>query len=428
MKHRLAFIFAYFWLFLLFCAGLGTLIFADKEERASNTENRMLSGFPDSSAESIFSGEFSSGFESFLSDGIFMRDTIANSSDSLLGLFSAASYEDTMLLDSIAMAEELSGGITAAAEQEQDSASAPAEPSVKTENVSAADTEGEYGLFMQLPDGGLELLSDVSLRDIAAVAETLNAYRSFLPEDGNVFYSCVPLTSYRDVAVKSGRYTGWYENLEQEFDKLLVDGAHMVSAPNTLNEHLMDEHLYFQADHHWTPRAANYLVQEMMRRQGLPTVPYEDYEYKINQFYNYATGEADDLELMYPLLPARGNEMPNFTEGSNVEIMLYDYNDYVAYLSGGPDNWARYITGFSTGRKALAIGDSFVNAFIPYLMPYYDEVYSADPRYFNRSIDGAAVSRLIEHYGIDDVYIILSYDNGVDSAISKQILGSMLYE
>ena len=60
MKKRLDFVVIYFWLFLLLCAGLGTLIFADREERVSESEKRMLAAFPDTSAESVFSGEFSS--------------------------------------------------------------------------------------------------------------------------------------------------------------------------------------------------------------------------------------------------------------------------------------------------------------------------------------------------------------------------------
>ena len=70
MKKRLDFVVIYFWLSLLLCAGIGTLIFADREERVSESEKRMLAAFPDTSAESVFSGEFSSGFESFLSDGM----------------------------------------------------------------------------------------------------------------------------------------------------------------------------------------------------------------------------------------------------------------------------------------------------------------------------------------------------------------------
>lgn len=269
MKKRLDFVVIYFWLFLLLCAGLGTLIFADREERVSESEKRMLAAFPDTSAESVFSGKFSSGFESFLSDGIFLRDSVAGASKAALGLFSAASYEDTMLLSSISMADEISGGTAA-----QDTA-APAEgpPAQESGGQSAAqapgsDASGGYGLYMLCPDGSEELLADVSELRVGMVADVLNEYKGVLPEDGQVFYSCIPVTSYRDVVVKSGKYTGWHENFEDAFNSLLLPGVHMVSAPNVLNDHLMDEPLFFQADHHWTPLAAYYLIERMMQTQG----------------------------------------------------------------------------------------------------------------------------------------------------------------
>lgn len=431
MKTRIVFVFAYFWLLLLFCAGLATLVFADKEERLSETEKRMLAGFPDTSAESIFSGEFSAGFESYLSDGVFMRDSIANASDSVLGIFSAASYEDTMLLDGIAMADELSGKTSAGesgspAESGGGHTASEASPAPVEEAEPAAEAKDGYGLYLQLPDGGLELLSEVYESRIERVARTLNAYRAVLPEDGRVFYSCVPLTSYSDVAVKSGKYVGWYENLEEKFEKLLDDGAHMVSAPNVLNPHLMDEALFFQADHHWTPLAAWYLIEEMMAMQGLPVVPYDEYDYRVNQFYNTATGLSDDLDLMYPLLPVEGRQMTAGHE--EAPLMLYDYEYYVAYLAGGFEQWTSYESGFSTGRSALVIGDSFSTAFVPYLLPYYDTVHRTDPRYHSDELSGGSVSELIERYGVDDVYIILSYDNGVNSPMSSENLEYLLYD
>lgn len=180
MKKRLDFVVIYFWLFLLLCAGLGTLIFADREERVSESEKRMLAAFPDTSAESVFSGKFSSGFESFLSDGIFLRDSVAGASKAALGLFSAASYEDTMLLSSISMADEISGGTAA-----QDTA-APAEGSPA--QAPGSDASGDYGLYMLCPDGSEELLADVSELRVGMVANVLNEYKGVLPEDGQVFY------------------------------------------------------------------------------------------------------------------------------------------------------------------------------------------------------------------------------------------------
>ena len=88
----------------------------------------------------------------------------------------------------------------------------------------------------------------------------------------------------------------------------------------------------------------------------------------------------------------------------------------------------KYDSGFSTGRNALVIGDSFSNAFLPYLLPYYDSVHRTDVRYHSDELSGGSVSALIDYYDIDDVYIILSYDNGVDSFISKQTLEYLLYD
>ena len=164
----------YFWLFLLLCAGLGTLIFADREERVSESEKRMLAAFPDTSAESV-SPASSPGFESFLSDGIFCATPSPGQSKGRARLFSAASYEDTMLLSSISMADEISGGTAA-----QDTA-APAEGSSAQESggqsaaqAPCSDASGDYGLYMLCPDGSEELLADVSEMRVGMVANVLN--------------------------------------------------------------------------------------------------------------------------------------------------------------------------------------------------------------------------------------------------------------
>jgi len=350
----------------------------------------------------------------------------------MLELFSRASHEDTMRLDAIAMAAEMSGtqdgavpGAESAKPQTRDSAA----PQQTQDEAPAAQTGTDgYGLYLRRPDGSLEMLQDINDQYIRTVADTLNRYKSKLPEDGKVFYTCVPLTNYSDFILREDRYVGWYENLDQRFSELLVDGAYMVSAPNVLEPHLMDEELFFQADHHWTPLAAYYVIEEMMRIQGVPVVPYDEYNYKVNWFGNSTSGRGNNMDLLYPLQPTRGSQMPGRSEGEDAPLMLYDYEYYVAYLAGGNDIWTKYESGFSTGRDALVIGDSFTTAFVPYLLPYYDSVHRADPRYNNSSVNGGTVSELIEYYGIDDVYIVLSYDNGVDSGISSTTLGYMIDE
>ena len=84
MKHKLSFTVALWWVILCLIGGVFLLGTSDKQPRLSESENRMLAGFPKLSAASLFSGEFMTGFESFLSDAFFGRDALVRTSDRLL--------------------------------------------------------------------------------------------------------------------------------------------------------------------------------------------------------------------------------------------------------------------------------------------------------------------------------------------------------
>ena len=88
MKHKLSFVSALWWVILLAILGLFLTLLAGKQPRPSETENRMLAGFPELSARSVTSGEFMSGFEAYLSDGFFDRQGVIDFSERLLGRFS----------------------------------------------------------------------------------------------------------------------------------------------------------------------------------------------------------------------------------------------------------------------------------------------------------------------------------------------------
>ena len=88
----------------------------------------------------------------------------------------------------------------------------------------------------------------------------------------------------------------------------------MVSAPNVLNDHLMDEPLFFRPTTTGRRLPPTYLIERMMQTQGVPVVPYDEYDYLVSGFYNIQ-GLGDPMDLMYPLLPAHGNVMRSGTEG-----------------------------------------------------------------------------------------------------------------
>ena len=86
MKHRFSFILAYAALLGMLTLGGAVLLGAPREARISDTENRMLQGFPSLEGDAVLSGRFMEEFEQFLSDGFPRRDRLVGLSQGMLSL------------------------------------------------------------------------------------------------------------------------------------------------------------------------------------------------------------------------------------------------------------------------------------------------------------------------------------------------------
>ena len=71
MKRKFSFTVALWWIILCAIVGFFLIVATNKRARLSETENRMLAAFPKANPQTLASGEFMSGFESFLSDAFF---------------------------------------------------------------------------------------------------------------------------------------------------------------------------------------------------------------------------------------------------------------------------------------------------------------------------------------------------------------------
>ena len=441
MKNKITFFITVCSAAVLLCLGVMLVALGENEDRASDFENRMLQGKPELSWENIFSGNYSGEFENFLSDGFFGRNLVINTSEGFLALFSAETEEDTQLLDD--SKDELQG-VT--------DPETPAQPDIQEEPVpgmedfepeepddeeiifdeSELPAEGEeleiipatdtYGFSYIYKNGHLREYFRVSEREISQVAHALNAYKSELPEDGNVFYMMVPLTHSWEPLPNSSKYAGWYSNTEGAIQEQVNEGVHVINIPEILNPHLT-ESIYFPIDHHWSALGAWYAYEELMNIQGIPAVPYDEYSYR--KVYTY----KGFFDVMNPLQAAEVNRIYNKTTEERSALINYREETYMAYVTGVIKPWTKIETGFSTGRKALVIGDSFANVFTPYLCLHYDEVHMTDVRqgYYYTADTGGWIADLMEYHGIDDVYIVMSYANDAHTETSCVRLEKCLY-
>lgn len=96
-NRKAAFLTALWWVMGCVCLGALLMMFAPRESRPSEEENRMLAGFPMLNAQTLKSGEFFSGIEDFLSDGFFARAQVVDAADAVLEVFNRQTEEQRQM-------------------------------------------------------------------------------------------------------------------------------------------------------------------------------------------------------------------------------------------------------------------------------------------------------------------------------------------
>ena len=444
MKHKLSFTVALWWIILCAVAGVFLMVVSDKDSRLSESENRMLAPFPKVSAQSLVSGDFMTGFDDFLSDAFFDRDGVVSFTEKLLGRFSLLSQDDLRE----AQAQNMEGRLDAedGAPQEgqpQQENTAPAQPGLETvqiaqggadapetdepdEETDAPVPEGEVPLtaensylWLKKVDGGNKVIYTYENAKIATYAETLRIMQGYLPADGQIFVTQVPLASIGNRWTdQQNVYCGWGSSVETVLEQNLA-GTERIYVFNTwdiLAPYMTgDTPLFYHTDHHWSAEGAYIVCSEMLKKQNLPVIPYDEYEYKPIQSKKNDEGYVDTFNVLYPLLPVHSYVVTRRTEMTELSLMNYKSTTYTSYMNNTRKPWRRIFTGANTGRKALVICDSFGNAFTPYILPYYDEVHMTDFRYgdYVKEEAGGSMGELVQYYGIDDIYLIFCTANGL---------------
>ena len=477
MKRKISFLILYGT--LIFFGGLGALVllFGERSPHASETENRMLAGFPTLSWETVKDGSFMSGLESFLSDNIPDRDRWVVKADRIMDRLSLGAddedgrdelYEQVAAFGQMAEATAdpeatgpawtptagptprittapVSTGDVVQPEPSDAPAAGPtatptAEPVPEASAVPEKDLSAVQTCFFTYTrnDGSSQVVYTFLPEDIRRMIRTLNAYRAVLPKDGHVFFAQPPFPSVAG-ALQSGQYAGWGGELENTINEYSNDGVYMVSVQKVLEQGLLDgEYLYFTTDHHWTPRAACYTANAILKTMGIDPKPYDSYSFQIHtDFYGSAASnnpafrsahKPDTLEVMVPITPVKGYRI--YWDGREEEAPLINngFSNYMIFLGGTLGPWRRFETGVDCGRSCLVIGDSFANAFIPFLTPYYETVHVTDVRadYYDGLHATWTISQYIRKNGIDDVYFILSTANGVNTVYLIETLQACL--
>ena len=429
--------------FILIISGLLLANFLNFEkETVSALENRMLKEKPVFSVKELFSGKYFRDLEDWYSDTFIKRDNMVRASRDIKDALSLNEPGVELVVtressESINEGEdeskptptptavptpiETEDPVNTPNETEPDKTPAPSseptpeptpEPSEPPREFGDDETVGYYLII----DGKAVQLFKFNREGIDYYTDVLNQYNEVLGDEIKIYSIIAPTAGE---FVKLRRYGDITDSQNDAMDYLynrLNPGIVPVNVYDELNDH-KDEYIYFRTDHHWTALGAYYGYRAFAESAGFSAIPLNRFataqvdgylgstytktlnkdleknpdtihlylpftEYEYTMYYRYNTTKADIIDLSY-------------AEG--------DRDKYLMFMSTGGATWSVIKTDVSNGRKILVMKDSFGNAWVPFLLPHYEEIYVVDARFYNQDVTGMNIPEFIDEYDIDEL-------------------------
>lgn len=423
--------------FLLFFLPLllgGILFCFWPKEVLARDEQRTLAQLPEFTVDSLFSGSWTSGVEAWFADQFPLRQGFLSINRGLtqliqlnLGGGGAPMQIITARKDGGGQGQAPAAGELAETTQSTpENATAAAGESAKAvatgpdgkalptpEETTAAPKPGEQKVLQKAaPLTGLHnndyessniVIAEGRAMEIhyynaeltAAYAERVNYLRQKIPASSRMISLVAPtsVAFYGTDELQSGSYSS-YDAIKNVYEHESSD-VYKVDAYTSLAEH-RDEYLYFRTDHHWNGLGAYYAYQAFCEATGETATPLDAMKLtrKDESFYGTLYGYTDKNPLLNNSADIADIYLPKYDadytyysstamEDGIPGLLLWadsdQENQYMNYLGG--DVALGYIHSENkNGKSILIIKDSYGNAFIPYLIDNYEDIYVVDPR------------------------------------------------
>ena len=335
------------------------LIIQHKKE-FSETENRMLQQVPKLTQETLLSGRFMSQSEDFVADQFFLRDAwigVKLKSDSILG---RQTSNGVILGKDGFLIEDCTAPIPASFEK----------------NLSA-------------------------IRTFANMHKDLSMVMSVAP---NAVCICDQLLP-DNIPIR---------DQNQDLDAVknaLSSSLTYVDLRDALSAH-KEEYIYYKSDHHWTSLGAKYAFEELKGYLGAEdpapllkkyTVT-EDFsgtmastsgDFSVKDTIDIYVYESDDFQYVVEYTDEQRKSATVFNSAA-----LKQKNKYEVFLGGNHPQINIKTTNLNK-KNLLIFKDSYANALIPFVLPYYQNITIVDPRYYSDDIE-----KLLSDAQITDVLFL----------------------
>lgn len=176
-----------------------------------------------------------------------------------------------------------------------------------------------------------------------------------------------------------------------EIQKSLNGNIQQLDARKQLSQH-SDEYIYYKSDHHWTSLGAYYGAQLVNNDVNMNN--YDSYAVS-NDFQGTLASKTGSMNIKdeIDIYPPKNLDYI-VTYGAEAKTLRSIYRskglkqkDQYQVFFGGNEGLINISINNDSDKRLLLIKDSYANALVQFLLPYYRTITIIDPRYYFDDID-----------------------------------------
>lgn len=423
-----------------------------KRPTYSESEKRALTERPELSFMGMMNGNYFSGIEKWFSDTFPFKERLLGMEsrlEAIYGVGGEAYYgnKKDFVEDTIPeTAESLAPVVDLA--QKEESEVIPEETVDKYDTLVETNEDGTLKVDTE-PKENVEIAGEQAGN---IYVNNNKAYEIFYYNQGgsvkyasviNTIKAMLPECDVYDILVPNSFGVELDPSLQEELGSgnmpdafnyifsLMDPSVHRISMFETLSIH-KDEYIYFNTDHHWTGLGAYYAYKDFCREKGISPHELSEYQYVdyagfYGTFY-FATNRNEALKSnpdhVEAWIPMGTNDAIIVDENGTQykSKVINDVNEanagrkYNCFLNG--DNAFTIINNpaVSDGSSCVVIKESYGNAFAPFLVDHYQNVYVVDYRYYKDNL-----SQFIRDNKVQDI-IFVNNVQAITEKVSDEIL------
>ena len=426
-------------LFLLALIGL----FLPLRPQFSDLEQRELTKFPKPTVDTFWNGAFFDQVNTWYADTFPFREQFLQLESGITrfyGVQKATVVGDVEEGDAIPDASD-----SASSTGDLSAESEPTAPAVQESDIPELSGDAKVeklGAVLIVDDAAYEYYN-FSQKAADRYIEMVNKAASLLSGTAHVYDLVVPTSM--DICVPESLRKSINTSSQREALDYLHNGmsgdVQKVEVFDTLLQHSLEgEYDYFRTDHHWTADGAYRAYEQFCALAGRDVAAKEkfervEYDNFRGSFYRETKSAAlkkhPDTVVAY--IPPSSNTVEVTKRNGNkaeepvvADVSSWNASSKYSTFIGGDNPFSHIENPNRTdGSAILLIKESFGNAFAPFLVENYQDVYILDYRYF-RNVDNRELDGLVSDLGVSDVLFLNNVSavrNGSAVGMMEQLVG-----